>query len=234
MKDPKEKLIFALDVPDLEKAVSLADELRGHVGHFKIGLELFLRCGPVIIDEIAAMGRVFLDLKIHDIPATVGSAVASIPEGMVSLFTVHASNSAEALRQAVAGAGQMKIIGVTVLTSLSQKDLEEDGYTAPLPQLAIARALRAKECGCAGAVCSVHEAADIRKACGSDFLIITPGIRPAWEGLGQQDQKRVATPADAIRAGADMIVVGRAIRDSANPASAAQRILDEIEGLRAG
>lgn len=233
MKDPKEKLIFALDVPDLEQAVGLADTLHGHVGCFKIGLELFMRCGPVIIDEIAALGRVFLDLKLHDIPATVKGAVASIPEGMVSLLSVHASNSGEALRQAVEAAGQMKIIGVTVLTSLSQQDLEEDGYAAPLAQLALARAAKAKACGCAGAVCSVHEAADIRKACGSDFLIITPGIRPAWEGVGQQDQKRVATPADAIRAGADMIVIGRAIRDSSNPASAAQRILDEIEGIRA-
>lgn len=180
--DPKDRLILALDVPDAASALELVEKVKGHAGTYKIGLELFIKCGPSIVHDIAKKGKIFLDLKLHDIPATMKGAVTSIPAGKVSLLTVHASNSAEALRQAVGAAGQARIIAVTVLTSLSQEDLGDMGIEMPLDRLVVSRALMAQACGCAGVVCSVHEAAKIREACGRNFLIITPGIRPGWGG----------------------------------------------------
>ena len=224
-----DRLIFALDVPDAAQAVELARKLEGHVGYFKIGLQLFVRCGPAIIHDIAGFGKIFLDLKLHDIPATMRGAIQAVPQGTVSLLTVHASNSPDALKEAVSAAGNMKIIAVTVLTSISAKDLQDMGVGLSPAELALERAVMAQSCGCAGVVCSALEAAQIRLKCSRDFLIITPGIRPAWEGVGKDDQKRVSTPADAMKRGADMIVVGRTIRDSSDPAGAADRVLEEIE-----
>ena len=227
-----DRLIFALDVPDAAGAVELARTLEGHVGYFKIGLQLFIQCGPAIIHDIAGFGKIFLDLKLHDIPATMRGAIRAVPKGRVSLLTVHASNSPDALKEAAAAAGaagDMKIIAVTVLTSISVKDLEDMGVGLSPSEAALERAVMAQGCGCAGVVCSALEAAQIRLKCGRDFLIITPGIRPSWEGVGMDDQKRVATPADAMKRGADMIVVGRAIRDSSDPAGAADGVLEEIE-----
>jgi orotidine-5'-phosphate decarboxylase len=228
--DPRDRLILALDVPEAAEALALARRVKEHVGVFKIGLELFIRCGPSIVRDAAALGKVFLDLKLHDIPATMRGAVRSVPGDCVSLLTVHASNSPEALRAAVEAAGPIRLLAVTVLTSLSQKDLENMGVSKPLPELVLSRALAARDCGCAGVVCSVHEAASIRAACGRDFLIVTPGIRPAWGAALQDDQKRVDTPGEALRRGADMIVVGRAIRNDPDPAAAAARIIKEIGG----
>jgi orotidine-5'-phosphate decarboxylase len=230
IEEPRDRIILALDVPDADEALALARSVRASVGVFKVGLELFVKCGPPVVERVAQVGKVFLDLKLHDIPATMKGAVASAASDRVGLLTVHASNSAEALREAVSAAGPTAVVGVTVLTSLSQEDLSAMGIGMPLERLAVSRALHCKACGCAGVVCSVHEAEKIRDACGKDFLIVTPGIRPAWGEAAAQDQKRVDTPGEAMRRGADMIVVGRAIRKSADPAGAAARILEEIGG----
>jgi len=228
--EPRDRLILALDVPGASEALELARRVKGRVGVFKVGLELFIRCGPSIVRDVADLGKVFLDLKLHDIPATMRGAVRSVPQECVSLLTVHASNSPEALRAAAEAAGPVRLLAVTVLTSLSQKDLEDMGIAKPLGELVVSRALAAQACGCAGVVCSVHEAEAIRAACGRDFLIVTPGIRPAWGGASKDDQKRVDTPGEAVRKGADMIVVGRAIKNDPDPAAAAARILKEIGG----
>jgi len=229
MIDSYKRIIFALDVPSSEKGVELAKKLSGSVGYLKIGLELFVKCGPQIISEISNYAPIFLDLKLHDIPATIKGAIQSLPKENVQMLTIHASNSKEALMEAVKSSNGIKIIAVTVLTSISQNDLEEEGYKKSLAELAVARAVKAKNCGCHGVVCSVFEAKEIRKECGNDFLIITPGIRPSWEGVSKHDQKRVATPAEAIKAGADFVVIGRAIRDADDPQKAAMMIAKEID-----
>jgi orotidine-5'-phosphate decarboxylase len=221
-----------MDVGSADRALELADALGPHVGMFKVGLELFLAAslsGVDLVGELGSRSGVFLDLKLHDIPATVGRAlkVASAKAG-IRYVTVHTADGPEALRTYVEEASPIGALGVTVLTSVSAGDLPGLGFSTGLEELVLKRARWAAQCGCAGVVCSGHEARAVREAVGEDPVIVTPGIRPAWQAEAH-DQKRVMTPARAIGAGADLLVVGRPVRDAHDPAEAARRIVDEIE-----
>jgi orotidine-5'-phosphate decarboxylase len=176
---------------------------------------------------------IFLDLKLHDIPATVERAMVRVAAYGVELATVHIGESQKMLEAAVRGAGnQVKVLGVTVLTSISGKDIADAGflpeYSKDVFALVEHRAASAKAAGCAGVVCAGTEVAAIKSQFGRDFLAVTPGIRPAWEKTAGDDQKRIVTPADAIYGGTDYLVIGRPIRDAKEPASAARKICDEI------
>lgn len=230
---PRDRLIFPLDVPTWDEAAALVGRLMDHVGIFKIGLELFISHGPAAVREVKAMARgrvgVFLDLKLHDISATVGQAMAAASALGADMITVHACDGSGLIRAAKARAGGAKVLAVTVLTSL---DLKEDlglakEYTDPLALVAL-RARSAYEAGCDGLVCSGREAEAVRRMLGPEPLIVTPGIRPAWSIVPGDDQKRVVTPAMAIEAGADYLVVGRPIREADDPARAADRVVEEI------
>jgi orotidine-5'-phosphate decarboxylase len=236
MKPGKDRIIFPLDVATIEAAKKYIGWLAERVGLFKVGLELFIRGGPEIIDIIHAQtaARVFLDLKLHDIPATVGRAMSRIADLGVAFATVHVGENRRMLEAAVeGGGGKVGILGVTVLTSVSAKDLESAGYRPvfydDVPQLVLQRAQQAREAGCAGVICSGHEAGQIKERFGKDFLAVTPGIRPVWAVNAKEDQRRITTPAQAISAGADYLVVGRPIRDAEDPRQAAVRIAEEIE-----
>jgi orotidine-5'-phosphate decarboxylase len=236
MKKGKDYIIFPLDVATLDAAKKYVGLLADSVGLFKVGLELFIRGGPEIIDFIHSQttARVFLDLKLHDIPATVGRAMARIADLGVAFATVHVGETRRMLEAAVEGSGgKVGILGVTVLTSVTAKDLESAGYRQALfndlPQMVLQRAQRAYQAGCAGVICSGLEARQIKVRLGKDFLAVTPGIRPAWTLTAKEDQQRIATPARAITAGADYLVIGRPIRDAEDPRQAAIRIAEEIE-----
>lgn len=237
MKAAKDYIVFPLDVPDPERAKSLVTLLAEHVGMFKIGLELFVRSGPELVDWITKAGsaKVFLDLKFHDIPVTVKRAMARAADLGVFFATVHCGESRAMLEAAVEGAGdRVHVLGVTVLTSVSSQDLVEAGYrnaySTDLQQLVIKKAAMAKKAGCAGIVCSGQEVQTVKIALGSDFQAVTPGIRPAGEKVAADDQARVVTPAMAIERGADYLVIGRPIRDAGDPVTAARAIADEIQG----
>jgi orotidine-5'-phosphate decarboxylase len=236
MKKPEDYIIFPLDVATLEEAKKYIGLIADRVGLFKVGLELFIRCGPEIIDFIHSQtaARVFLDLKLHDIPATVGRAMSRIADLGVAFATVHVGETRRMLEAAVEGSdGKVGILGVTVLTSVSATDLESAGYRPvfydDIPQLVLQRAQQAHEAGCAGVICSGHEAGRIKEGFGKDFLAVTPGIRPVWTVNPEEDQRRITTPAQAITAGADYLVIGRPIRDAEDPRQAALRIAEEIE-----
>ncbi|MBU2547379.1 MAG: orotidine-5'-phosphate decarboxylase [Proteobacteria bacterium] len=229
----RDRLVFPLDVPDWGEAVPLIETLRDHVGWFKVGLELFISRGPEAVRELRAMtgGRngIFLDLKLHDIPATVGRAMAAAARLGADLVTVHAGDGRAMIEAARKEAGRTRVLAVTVLTSL---DLAEElglapAYTEPMA-LVLLRARTAWEAGCHGLVCSGREVAAVRQELGPEPLIVTPGIRPMWSLVERDDQRRVVTPAQAIRAGADLIVVGRPIRDAEYPAAAAALVMEEI------
>lgn len=212
--------IVALDGMTDGAALGLVDRLGDAVRHYKIGLELYTRYGPELVREIRGGGRrVFLDVKYHDIPATVERAVAAAAELGVFMVNVHAAGGAAMLEAAVRGRGPapMKLIAVTVLTSEGGDGVEET---------VARRAILARDAGTDGVVAAVSEVASIRGACGEAFLTVTPGIRPA--GVDRHDQARVATPAEAARAGSDYIVVGRAITAAADPVFAAGEILREV------
>jgi orotidine-5'-phosphate decarboxylase len=220
-------VLVALDVPDQEKATALARALQPHVGGFKIGLELFCACGPRIAEEIGARD-VFLDLKLHDIPNTVASTSRVLAKLGVKFFNVHCLGGFEMMKKSGDAAREAnpesKIIGVTILTSHDAMSLERLGLHEE-PETAVLRlALLARESGLDGVVCSPQEIEKVRAACGEDFLIVTPGIRPAGAQLG--DQKRTLTPQAALDAGANWIVVGRPITDTEDPAAAAQQLFD--------
>ncbi len=236
MKSGKDRIIFPLDVASAEEAKKYIGLLAEKVGLFKVGLELFIRCGPEIIDFIHSQtaARVFLDLKLHDIPATVGRAMSRIADLGVAFATVHVGETRRMLEAAVEGSdGKVGILGVTVLTSVSAKDLESAGYPPvfydDMLHLVLQKAQQAREAGCAGVICSGHEAGPIKERFGKDFLAVTPGIRPAWTVNPKEDQQRITTPAQAITAGADYLVIGRPIRDADDPCQAAVRIAEEIE-----
>ena len=187
MKQGKDYIIFPLDVATIEAAKKYIGWLAERVGLFKVGLELFIRCGPEIIDFIHSQtaARVFLDLKLHDIPATVGRAMSRIADLGVAFATVHVSENRRMLEAAVEGSGgKVGILGVTVLTSVSAKDLESAGYRPAfyrdMSYLVLQRAQQAHETGCAGVICSGHEAGQIKERFGKDFLAVCPGIRPTW------------------------------------------------------
>ncbi len=223
----EERLIVALDVPSIVEARSIADELRGVVRFYKIGLQLFPLGGVELARELITRGdKVFLDFKFYDIGETVRNGVISAASIGAQFLTVHGDR--EILTSAVAGRGNsdLKILCVTVLTSLDQTALDEMGYHGGVEQLVLQRALIAKQAGCDGVIASAQEAARLRSALGPDMLIITPGIRPA--GGDANDQKRVMTPADAINAGADYLVVGRPIVKAPDRRKAAEAILREM------
>lgn len=224
--EPRQRLIFALDVPTADQAMQLVDRLADHVGCFKIGLELFVSSGQSLVKSVVQRGPVFLDLKLHDIPATVGRAAAVVGKLGVRYLTVHADEGGRAVQAAVDSAPDTGILCVTVLTSVSEEDLRATGYDLGVGELAKRRASMAAERGCRGIICSGHEAFELRQVLGPDRLIITPGVRPQNSATG--DQRRVVTPATAIRNGADMIVVGRPIRDAPDPAAAADGIVEEM------
>jgi orotidine-5'-phosphate decarboxylase len=227
---PRERLIVALDVPQAEAARELVDRLKGHVGLFKVGSQAFTAAGPELVREIVARGeRVFLDLKFHDIPNTVAGAIASTAALGVSLATVHGLGG-RAMLEAAAGALPAmgtKLLAITILTSHDEGTLGEIGVGGRMLDSVKRLALLASDAGMDGVVASPHEVAIVREACGPGFLIVTPGIRPAGAATG--DQARAATPAAALAAGADYLVVGRPITEAKDPVAAADAIVREME-----
>lgn len=232
------QLIVALDVPDREKARALVETLADHVDIFKVGLELFTAEGPSIMELFEWYEKkVFLDLKFHDIPNTVAGAVAAATTRGVYMLNLHVAGGRQMMeraveaareRTAIVGGDMPLIIGVTLLTSLTEDALRRDlGIEARVEDLAVAWARLAQDCELDGVVASPREAPAIRRACGGDFIIVTPGVRPAWAAAN--DQARHLTPAAAIAAGADYLVVGRPITGASDPREAAQRILAEME-----
>ena len=233
----KEKIIVALDVPSAVAAVQVAEKLHGHVGVFKVGLEVFTAEGPVVARYLVAAGeQVFLDLKFHDIPNTVRAAAHQAGMLGVNLLTVHASGGRKMMEAAVEGARAAakargvaqptRILAVTALTSLAAGDLGEVGFQGSPEEVVVRLARLAQAAGVDGVVASPREIAVIRQACGANFLIVTPGIRPAAGAVN--DQARTATPASAIRAGADYLVIGRPITGASDPAAAADAIAAEM------
>ncbi|MCG8566630.1 MAG: orotidine-5'-phosphate decarboxylase [Desulfobacterales bacterium] len=236
-KTGKDYIVFPLDVPGLEPARKLVEQLDGQVGMFKIGLELFIAEGPAVVRMIKELSqaRIFLDLKLHDISATVGRAMDRVADLGVDLVTVHCA-SREMLEAAVEGGkGKAGVLGVTLLTDNDAAMVEAGGFKSEFvenPQaLVLKRAGFAKAAGCAGVVCSGQEAGAIKSEFGSDFLAVTPGIRPQWSLLEKDDQKRVTTPADAVSMGSDLIVIGRPIREADSPAKAAEMVAQEVQAV---
>ncbi len=224
----RERLCAALDFPTWSAAEPFARTIAPEVGLLKVGLELFVGEGAPAVRAAAALGRpVFLDLKLHDIPNTVEGAARSAAATGASLLTVHASGGAEMIRAAVRGAGpQVGILAVTVLTSLDAATLARVGVAGP-PEDAVVRLARlAMDAGARGIVCSPLEVAAVRAAVGPGALLVIPGVRPAGVALG--DQNRVSTPREAVRAGADVLVIGRPLRDAPDPAAAARAIAREL------
>ena len=221
------RLIAALDTPSRTDADAFVTRLGGVPSWVKVGLELFLAEGPGIVRDYTARGlSVMLDLKLHDIPETVGRATARVASLGAGLLTIHAGGGRAMMEAAVKAAGATKILAVTVLTSMDDADLAAVGAQGPVEDLVRRRADLAVAAGCHGVVASPREAAAIRARVPEGFLIITPGVRPAGAAVG--DQKRVMTPAQARAAGADMIVVGRPLRDAPDPAAAARKIITEL------
>ena len=233
----RERLIVALDVDTLEQATDLVRQLAGEVGMFKIGKQLFTHAGPQAVRLIQELGgEIFLDLKFHDIPNTVAKAAIEATRLGVKMFNVHASGSLEMMRltvkevQRVCRQEQRRrpiMLAVTVLTSLNQDDLKRVGVTQKVAAQVERLALLTKQAGMDGVVASPHEVPDIREACGRRFVIVTPGIRPA--DSSRNDQQRVMTPAEAVRAGVDYIVVGRPIIEAKDPVAAARTIVADME-----
>lgn len=229
---PSERIFVALDTVDAGRALSLARGLAGLVGGVKLGKEFFTANGPAGVERIAAAGMpVFLDLKFHDIQQTVAAAVTAALPLRPFMLNVHALGGAAMMRAAAeaaaaAGADRPLVLAVTVLTSLDDGDLGELGLAGPVLDRVLALARLARDCGLDGVVCSAQEVAALRREMGSGFKLVVPGIRPDWAAAG--DQKRVMTPADAVEAGADYLVIGRPITGADDPAGAAQRIVAEM------
>lgn len=235
MKEPKDFIIFSLDLPDYDQAMHYVDILKDHVGLFKVGLELFISQGPDILKAIRDAGgeRIFLDLKLHDIPATVQRAFLAASRHGPEFVTVHCDEGGDILRRvAEDNPGRTRILAITALTSLGQGNLSQLGYreeyAGDIARLVLLKARIAKEAGCHGIVCSGGEVAIVKRELGPELIAVTPGIRPEWSIVGQDDQKRIVTPKIAVQRGADYIVVGRPIRDAKDPADAAKRVADEI------
>lgn len=240
VRDPvsmHERLIIALDVDDLERVRAVVQLLAGKVGMFKVGKQLFTHAGPQAVKLIREMeGEVFLDLKFHDIPTTVAKAAVEATRLGVKMLNVHASGSLEMMRQTVREVRRVCrqenlrrpiMLAVTVLTSLNKSDLERVGVGGEVIDQVVRLALLSREAGMDGVVASPHEVAGIRAACGRRFVIVTPGIR-ALKGK-RNDQRRVMTPEDAVRAGVDYIVVGRPVMEAKDPLAAVRDIIAEME-----
>jgi orotidine-5'-phosphate decarboxylase len=227
---PRDRLVVALDFPSSAPALELVSRLRGVAGMFKVGKELYTAAGPALVREIAGQGeRVFLDLKFHDIPNTVAGAVKAAAGLGVSLLNVHASGGQammEAAARAASGSGA-QVLGVTVLTSLDAAALQAVGFSEPPDRLVLRLARLAQESGLDGVVAAPTEARLLRRELGPGFILLTPGIR--LPEADKDDQARIATPAEAVRAGADYLVVGRPITRAADPVEAARAILRMLE-----
>jgi orotidine-5'-phosphate decarboxylase len=230
----RDKLIVALDVSSAEAARRLVSQLSGSAGMFKVGLQLFTAEGPGLVRELVSAGhKVFLDLKLHDIPNTVSHAVRSAANLGVSMLTVHSSAGADVLHAAVEAAGEhLAVVAVTVLTSFDDEDLHEIGVPRPVAGHVLHLAGLARMAGCAGVVTSPRETALVRRALGAGFGIVNPGVRPA--GSQKDDQQRTATPSEAIRSGATHVVVGRPITKAEDPARVAEEIVLEMEKAVSG
>jgi orotidine-5'-phosphate decarboxylase len=231
----RDKIIFALDVHGLADIDRWAAQLAGHVGMFKVGKELFTSCGPEAVRTVQRHGgRVFLDLKYHDIPNTVAKAMVEAARLGVQLANLHALGGAEMMTTAADavrkefGDERPRLLAVTILTSSTVETLRQVGIERPVEEMVARLARLAMDSGMDGVVASPLEIGPIRAACGPDFLIVTPGVRPSFAAL--DDQKRVMTPAEAVAAGADYLVIGRPIAKAADPAAAARMIVDEIVG----
>lgn len=237
--EAKDRIVLALDVDTSEEALALVKKLSGYVGVFKIGMQLFNTAGPNIVHRVHDLGgRVFVDLKLHDIPNTVAAAAKVLTRLNTFMFNVHAAGGREMMRLAAQASLQEAqkrgveaplILAVTVLTSISQPELAEELCVTDfkLEELVVKWARMAQESGLGGVVCSPREIVPIRQACGPDFKIVTPGIRPLWSA--PNDQKRITTPRQALDMGADYMVIGRPITQDADPVAAAQKIIDELE-----
>lgn len=224
----RDRLVVALDVSSRDELLALVDQLHGIAGVFKIGLQAFIANGPEIVREVVRRGeKVFLDLKIHDIPNTAEHAVAEVAAAGASIVTVHAAGGEAMLRACASAAGRTLVLGVTVLTSLDEEQLRDVGFSQPPLGTAVNLAKVAHRARIGGVVASPHEVRAIREVCPPPFVILTPGIRPA--GADRGDQRRTMTPAEAIAAGADYIVVGRPITGASSPRDAARAIADEME-----
>jgi orotidine-5'-phosphate decarboxylase len=226
----QERIIFALDVADARTAMDLVDRLHGPVRYFKVGMQLFYGSGWQVVDHITHLGgRVMLDLKLYDIPATVRLAMRQLADHGVSLTTVHAVGPV--VEAALAAQTGIDLLAVTVLTSMGTEEVTELGFPGTLEELVQQRAQRALSLGAHGLVCSAQEAVDLRQRFGPDFLLVTPGIRPQGSEVG--DQQRIATPGQAIRDGVDHLVIGRPIRDSLDPPATIAAIQAEIRAALA-
>jgi orotidine-5'-phosphate decarboxylase len=217
-------IAVALDAPDLETAARWAGLVTPHVSTLKIGLELYLRYGPEVVASVrgASGVQIFLDLKLHDIPATVAAAARAVARLRPAMLTVHAAAGSAAVRAAAAALPDTRVVAVTVLTSLGEADLSGIGVAGPASDAVLRLATLAVAAGARGLVCSPQEVAAVRAEVGPDILLITPGVRPA--GSDTNDQARVATPEEALRAGADLLVIGRPITGAADPGAAAAAI----------
>ncbi|OAT86736.1 orotidine-5'-phosphate decarboxylase [Desulfotomaculum copahuensis] len=235
----REKLIVALDVDTKEQALQLVELLQPYAGMFKTGMQLFYSAGPAVVSVLKERGAgVFLDLKLHDIPNTVGHAAAVLTRLGVSMLTVHAAGGAAMMRAAAAAAGEEadrlkirrpRVLAVTVLTSIDEQAFNRElGLSGTVQDRVAAWSALARECGLDGVVASAREAALVCRECGPDFLVVTPGIRPA--GAGSGDQRRIMTPAAALAAGASHLVVGRPVTGAPDPAAAARALLAEMAG----
>jgi orotidine-5'-phosphate decarboxylase len=232
----KERIIIALDVGTKREALALAEALND-ARVFKIGLELFTAEGPALLEETVRLGKKpFLDLKYHDIPNTVSGAVQSATRKGVHMLTLHTSGGIEMMAAAAraaleesarTGKERPVLLGVTILTSLKDEELRRIGFAHAVADQVLRLAVLAKDSGLDGVVCSPHEIESIKRECGGDFLVVTPGIRPAWAAA--QDQKRIMTPAEAVGKGADYLVIGRPITGAPSPQEAFLKVLAELE-----
>lgn len=230
------KIIIALDVKTGQDALTLVDKL-GSAEVFKVGLELFTAEGPTLLDKLKSRQKVlFLDLKLHDIPNTVAGAVAAGTRHSIHMMTIHTAGGREMMTRAReaaeteahnTGLNRPLLLGVTILTSLKENQLAEIGMEANTELQVLRLAHLAKKAGMDGVVCSPWEIELIKKECGKDFLVVSPGIRPAWAAA--QDQKRIMTPSQAVQKGADFIVIGRPVTQAQSPSEAFARIIDELE-----
>jgi orotidine-5'-phosphate decarboxylase len=228
------KIIFAMDVKEFSDVQLWAELLSPHVGMFKVGKQLYTACGPAAVRMIQKCGgEVFLDLKYHDIPNTVAMATLEAANLGVKLCDLHAmggfemmSKTMESLDKNFAAAERPRVLAITVLTSSNEETLRGIGINLPVPEMVVKLAKLAKSAGVDGVVASPQEVGLIREACGKDFLVVTPGVRPAFAST--DDQKRIMTPADAVKAGSDYLVIGRPIAAAENPVNAAEAIVDEI------